>query len=56
MAAIQEYTDALAKRTQQFLNILEKRQGMNVDVSGWLSCLSLVFTFHQVSRGHVDIY
>jgi len=58
-SAIEGYSDALAKRVGQLINVLEKRERRDVDLAGWLSCLSFDFmgdlafggAFHLLDAG-----
>ncbi|KIJ23223.1 hypothetical protein M422DRAFT_276244 [Sphaerobolus stellatus SS14] len=42
-SAIQDYADALFKRVQQLIEILEIRRGVPFDLSGWISCMAFDF-------------
>ncbi|KIJ45954.1 hypothetical protein M422DRAFT_778700 [Sphaerobolus stellatus SS14] len=59
ISAVHGYTDALSKQVHQLLEVLEIREGIPFDLSGWLSCLSFDFmgdlafggAFHLLDTG-----
>lgn len=54
--AVLGYQDMLSMRIAQLVNALEKRQGSEVDLASWLSCLSYVSSRPYIAFVFLNFY